>query len=526
MRTLRSRAVIGLLVATMGASALVALGGATEVAPAAGPNRSGPVAPQFVRAPSDRVTKRDPLTFCTFPDGTMTDLYHCYTPNDIRTAYDVNAVPSITVGGQQEPDYGQGQTIVLVDSYGSPTAGADLQTFHDAFFPTLPDPNFTEVYPFGNPQYPSDSGKSKGESGNASAAGWSGEAELDVEWSYAIAPEANIVLLAVPPAETEGVQGFPNLFKAIAQEIAAAPPGTVFSMSFGNTEQTFEGAAASQVAKFDAVFKQGLAKDDNFFVASGDEGTFNAAKQAKTSSNYGYPTVGWPDSSPYVVSVGGTQLQYGWTWDPSSDDPTTPGYWQSTSTPGSNLNAVWNESFGPYASAGGPSVIYPRPSWQTITGYGNTRLQPDVSWNAAVNGGVDEYITAYPQYNCGNTTGCWQISGGTSAAAPQTAASIALVNAARASAGMQPLGFLDPLLYSGVGAADYTDVGPVHEGTAPASFAGSDVGVSGTVNKSVGDLVDNQLWDNPVAGYPTTTGYDLTTGWGVPDVAKLVTDLS
>jgi len=143
-----------------------------------------------------------------------------------------------------------------------------------------------------------------------------------------------------------------------------------------------------------------------------------------------------------------------------------------------------------------------------------------------VNGGVDVYITAYPEYNCGNSTGCWTFYGGTSAASPQTAALVALANAARAAAGKAPLGFLDPILYSGLGASSaYTDVIPMHFGSAPATFAGSNVGVTGPVVKSVGDLVDNQLWEVPVAGYSTTTGYDATTGWGVPNAGAFVAAL-
>src|SRR5205807_8610574 len=114
-----------------------------------------------------------------------------------------------------------------------------------------------------------------------------------------------------------------------------------------------------------------------------------------------------------------------------------------------------------------------------VPGYGDHRIVPDTSWNAAVNGGVDVFISAYPQFNCGNTTGCWSWFGGTSAAAPQTAGLVALVNAARADAGKGPIGFLDPILYGGVGAADYSDIVDQHYGGAPKSFAGSDVGVSG-----------------------------------------------
>jgi subtilase family serine protease len=113
--------------------------------------------------------------------------------------------------------------------------------------------------------------------------------------------------------ETEGVQGFPNLFKAISGEIKATPPGTMFSMSLSATEQAFGGAAKAQTAKFDQVFKTGLARHDNFFAATGDYGSASFCKQHKEASFCPVPAVGYPSTSPYVVAVGGTQLQDGWT---------------------------------------------------------------------------------------------------------------------------------------------------------------------------------------------------------------------
>lgn len=483
------------------------------------------LAPQLESAPASSYTSKAPAGApCVLPDGTGNLHFHCYTPQQIRSAYGVDSVAPLASGAA---NYGQGQTIVLVDSYGSPTAAADLKHFHDTFFPSMPAPKFQEIYPLGNPQGKACNGKGTEHSGTCAAAGWTGEATLDIEWAYSIAPKANIILLAVPPAETLGVQGFPNLFKAISSEITALPAGTVFSMSFGVTEQTFGGAAASQTAKFDAVFRQGLAKGDNFFTSSGDDGTFGTAKQHGETATYDFPTVGWPASSPYVVSVGGTQLMYGWTWAPTSDDPSNDGYFTSTS--GGNTQAVWNATRGPIGTGGGASAVYPRPSWQAgaDAGYGNHRIVPDTSWNAALNGGVDVYITAFPEFNCRNSTGCWGIFGGTSASSPQTAALVALANAARSAAGKSPIGFLDPILYSGVGASSaYNDIVPMHFGSAPVTFAGSDVGVTGPVNKSAGDLVDNQMWDVSVAGYPTTAGYDATTGWGTPKAPAFVAALA
>ena len=523
VRSLTRRAA-PLAMAATGVGAVLTGGGIAISAPAG----LVPLAIQVPRTSQIFPVHRDAFTYCTLPDGTPVDFFHCYTPQDIRAAYGVDAVAALPNG---QPNYGQGQTIVLVDAYGSPTAAADLQHFHDTFFGTFPAPNFQQVFPQGNPQY-NNTCSSSGISGPCAAANWSGEATLDIEWAYSIAPEANIILLAVPPAETEGVQGFPNLFKAISGEIDATPPGTVFSMSFGVTEQTFGGNPANAVKPFDAVFQKGLAKGDNFFAASGDFGTYNAQKQQKESRSYPYPTVGWPASSPYVVSVGGTQLQSGWTWDPSSNTAfdssgnPVPAYWNSTT--GGNSEAVWNESWAPIATGGGASVIYPKPPWQTVNvaGTSNQRLLPDTAWNAAVNGGVDVYITAYPGFNCGNTTGCWSFYGGTSAATPQTAALVALANAERTAEGKSPLGFVAPLLYSGVRASAYKDIVPLHYGSAPATFAGSDVGVNGTVQKSAGDLEDNQLWEVPVAGYPTTNGYDATTGWGTPMAPAFVAALA
>jgi subtilase family serine protease len=449
---------------------------------------------------------------CVYPDSTpssphVQNFIHCYTAQQIRTAYGVSSIP----------EKGDGQTIVLVDAYGSPTAAADLQKFHDTFFPSEPNPNFTAVFPNGAPDY-KNTANGKGQSGSGGASGWAGEATLDIEWAYAIAPHAHIVLVAVPPAETEGVQGFPNLFKAMSDLVDAYPGGTVFSMSFGVTEQTFGGAANQQTSRFDAVFQKGIAKGDTFFASSGDSGSLGVAKQHRDSATYDYATDGWPASSPYVTAVGGTQLQYGWTWNPQSDIAFTADGNFSTDyfnwNPGGNLNVVWNESWLPAATGGGPSAIYSRPSWQSgvLPGAGNHRLVPDLAWNAAVNGGVLVYTSFFPNVN---RVG-WHIYGGTSAASPQVAALTALA-VQRAGHG---LGNINPRIYAS-GGSWFTDVMPVHQGAA------------GVIS---GDLNTNQMFDyngdgipvswDPVPGWPVLSGYDMTTGFGTPNAAAYVAGLS
>jgi subtilase family serine protease len=476
------------------------------------------LAPQAIEAPDTTATTAAGATpACTTPAPIHKyTYYHCYQPSDIRTAYGVDGVAALKSGA---PNMGLGQTIVLVDAYGSPTAANDLQYFHDTFFSGLPNPNFTQVYPFGAPDY-KNIAHGNGLSGPNGAAGWSGEATLDIEWSYAIAPLAHIVLLAVPPAETEGVQGLPNLFKAMQDAIDTYPAGTIFSQSFGITEQTLGGAGSTQTAKFDAVYQNGIAKGDTFIASSGDNGATGASKQHKDTTTYPYATSGWPASSPWVTAAGGTQLQYGWTWDPMSNTPFNADGSQNgdyfNSTSGGNSEVVWNEKNLPAATGGGPSVIYSRPSWQSSVASAigsNARGVPDISWNAAVNGGVLVYITAYSNYQRPG----WHVYGGTSAASPQLAGVVALANAARADNGKGPIGYLNPILYS-LPSSDYRDVKPVSEGSV-----------------SAGQQVDNTLWQfnadgsvspGPVTGWPTTTGWDMTTGFGSPKAGSFVADLA
>jgi subtilase family serine protease len=441
------------------------------------------------------------------------DNLHCYIPSDIREAYGVD----------QLSEKGDGQTIVLVDSYGDPQAAAELQAFHDDFFPGEPDPNFDAVFPLGTPNYTTANPDADGLSGPASAAGWAVEAALDVQWAYAIAPHAHIVLLAVPPAETLGVQGFPNLFKAMSWAVDNYPAGTIFSMSFGVSEPTFGGAAAQQTARFDEVFTKGNAKGDSFFAASGDYGTTGASKQQKLSRPYPFPTAGWPDSSPYVTAVGGTQLQFGWTWNPQSDAAfTADGNFNADYfnwTAGGNTDVVWNESWLPAASGGGPSAIYPRPDWQSSVASvigSDARGNPDIAWNAAVNGAVLVNLQSFlPPDQQG-----YYLIGGTSAASPQVAALTSLLNQRRAASGDGPIGQLAPKLY-GIGGAAFTDVAPVHQGAAGVISGDMD---SNTLFDYNGD--GNAVSVGSVPGWPTLDGWDMTTGFGTPWAPTFLSELA
>jgi subtilase family serine protease len=474
--------------------------------------------PLSVDAPDTGTVPAGGSPACTTPAPAHTyALEHCYTPADIAAAYGIDRFRAAHPGDSAA--LGAGQTIVLVDSYGSPTAANDINFFHNTFYPGLPAPNFDEVYPNGQLTF-DNTATGNGLSGPSGAVGWSVEATLDMEWAYAMAPLAHIVMLATNPAETLGVTGLPNMFKAIRDAIDTYPAGTVFSQSFGLAEQTFGGAAPVQTAGFDETYKHGISKGDTFVASSGDQGSGGNDKTHKLTGVYPFQVVGYPASSPYNLAVGGTQLMYNWLWAPTSTDFLIPGsnalnpaFFASTPATGVAAEPVWQEAWlgpGNNTSAGGKSVVYSSPSWQatqaSITG--GMRGLPDLSWNAAVNGGVLIYITAFPNGSpSGSPTGIrpgWHIEGGTSAASPQIAGLVAVVNAMRAEKGKTPIGDPHAAVYalgnSQNASTYYRDVTPGHFGT---------VGYP---------LVDNRWITNTpsVPGFPVTAGWDMTTGFGSP----------
>jgi subtilase family serine protease len=449
------------------------------------------------------------------PSNTVSTTLHCYAPDQLRAFYGLGPLASSNDGAHQ--------TVVLVDAYGSPTAASDLRFFAQTF--GGPTPNFEAVFPLGSPDYSNPTGNGVAQSGPNSADGWAGEANLDVQWAYAMAPKSHIVLLATPPAETQGVQGLPNLMKAIDWAVGEYPAGTVFSMSFGTDEAAFgsPSAANAQFTKFDATFQRGLAKGDTFFSSAGDTGSTGVVRSHLASTVGAAPEVSYPNVSPYVTSVGGTQVQSGWTWNPTQDEPfltsgaRNPSYWAWT--PGGSTEPVWNESWASIATGGGLSTVYSRPSFQNEVAsiVGNQRGVPDVAWNAAVNGGVLVFHSYFPTLE-GNPR--WSVYGGTSASSPQVAAVTAIANQARATANKGPIGNLNQVIYSSSfnRAAAFSDVVPHSYGTMTPS----------------GVLQTNRLWDtgsdgfvtpDPVPGYSTTTGYDLTTGWGSPKAPGYITQL-
>lgn len=181
--------------------------------------------------------------------GNATTTYQSgYQPSQLKHAYGVDQLPYT----------GAGETIAIVDAYGSPSIQSDLATF-DAQF-GLPAANLTVAYPNGTPR---------------TDAGWALETSLDVEWAHALAPDAKILLVAAKSASTT------NLVSAI--DYATSHGAQVVSNSWGGSEFSSE-------ASYDSHFQHAGVV---YTASAGDSGA----------------GVEWPAASPYVLSVGGTSLQ-------------------------------------------------------------------------------------------------------------------------------------------------------------------------------------------------------------------------
>ena len=291
----------------------------------------------------------------------------CYEPGQIRRAYDLPALYASGVTGR-------GTTIVIVDSFGSPTIRNDLKVFDKAFGLQAP-PKFTIIQPAGHvPAY---------DPNNSDMVGWAGETTLDVEYAHVIAPGASILLVETPVSETEGVHGFPQIVKA-EEYVIRHHLGDVISQSFSATEQTFPNPAAVQALR--GVYQLAARNHVTVLAASGDSGA--ADVKLDESTYYPFPVTSWPDSDPLVTAVGGTQLHVN-----AAGKPGAPTVWNDTYNRAANEFVTGNAGPNPLASGGGRSVLFGRPGYQdgVKRAVGGHRGVPDISMSAACNGSVDTY---------------------------------------------------------------------------------------------------------------------------------------
>jgi subtilase family serine protease len=387
----------------------------------------------------------------------------CYSPQQFQAAYDMGPL-------YKKGLTGKGKTIVLVDAFGSPGAKADLTTFDKAFNLPAP-PSFKILTPDGPiPKF---------DPTNADMVGWGEETSLDIEYSHAMAPGANIVLVETPVSETEGLNGIPQIVAA-ENNIIKRHIGDVISQSFGATENTFP--SKQSILNERSAFVNAAAHNVTVLGSSGDNGATDDSNNAGTLL-YTHRVNSWPSSDPLVTSVGGTQLHL----DATGNRLLSDNVWNDTNVLG-----------GPAAGGGGPSNVFARPAFQNgvKSVVGAQRGTPDVSLSAAVDGAALVYLGAW------SGSEGFNLFGGTSEASPLFSGVVAIADQAAG----HDLGDLNPALYA-LAAQHKPGLVDVTTGNNTVTF-------------------DQGGKTFTVAGFNAETGYDLASGLGTVDGAKLVSELS
>jgi subtilase family serine protease len=424
---------------------------------------------------------------------------HFLIPGDFVTIYDL---PSAFDG--------TGQSIAVVGQ--TDISNSDIDAFRSAAGLTVNDPNKVLV---------------PGTGALTIFPGDETEADLDLEWSTAIAPKATIQYVTV------GNNASFNVFDALHYAITAdAAP--VISISYGNCEASLTTPFVLTVQQW---AQQANAQGQTISGPGADEGAADCDINSN-SATQGL-AVDVPASIPEVTGVGGSEF----TGDQTSTVTAAcaaadPPYWGGACGPSTTVGNPtgssallpipemgWNDTpqslaqtGGFAATGGGASTIFGKPSWQTGAGVpaDGKRDVPDIALNASEF--HDSYLICSQDYFATITppvTSCttgFRASdgqslaaiGGTSAGAPSFAGILALINQATASSG---LGNVNPMLYS-------------LAASSPSAFHDITTGnnkvpcTTGTKNCPAGTTS---------IGFTAGPGYDQVTGLGSLDVTNLIT---
>lgn len=486
------------------------------------------------------------------------------SPQDYAVQYDLNPL-------YQAGTNGTNQTIAIVNE--SNINLSLVQQFRTLFH-VLPTTNLPQVIIDGN---------DPGIDGVNNPGGTNGAAEeayLDVEWSGAIAPNAQIDLVI---AADTALQSGLNLALQHAIYGNVAP---VVSISFGACET----ALGSTNLFLNALYEQGAAQGQTILVSTGDSGS--AGCDNNSTQDYavdGQTVSGWA-STPYNVAVGGTDFYYSsWNQGSTAINNQLMTYWKSDSSGfvtsnsspavsllgyipeqpwngsqyGSNINtglgtidagsggasnaAVCSSSYDPATGAcTGTLSGYPKPSWQSGTGVppDGVRDIPDVSLFASNSINRSEYPICSADGDCqpvssGSTAQITEFSG-TSASTPAFAGIMALVNQKYGPQGqanfvLYPLAAQFPAAFHDV--TNGTNSVPCNITATSGTTSGGSasvvppsrncIAVSNPITVTdgfYGTATEGQIGTGTTPEYNAGVGYDLASGLGSVDANVLVTD--
>lgn len=331
-----------------------------------------------------------------------------YQPSEVQTAYNLNDVYKAGLDGT-------GQTVVIIDAFGSPSIAEDSYVF--SLFYGLPAPILT-VYQPGGPPATADSG-------------WATETSLDVEWAHSVAPGAAIALVVAP------TNSFDDLDAAILFAVENQL-GNVISNSYGTVEAALGGVPFTPL---DDLLLTAASQGISVNYSSGDDGDFSLVE--------GQTDVSYPASSPYATGVGGTSLalkkdgtmafQTGWGNNITRIS-------QSTDASGYNPPTVPPLELGfVFGAGGGTSAVYPLPRYQRFGGlHGKYRMVPDISYLADPYTGVEFFCAGSSCFDIPDPNIYFSTVGGTSLACPMFSGMWAIANEAAG----RPLGLAAASVYN------------------------------------------------------------------------------
>ena len=342
------------------------------------------------------------------------------------------------------------------------------------------------------------------------------EVTADVEVVAAMAPRASVLVYEAPLAG--GNQSIVDTYGAIAQQDRAQ----VVSSSWGGCEP-LTGAAVIRIEA--QIFQEMALQGQSMMAAAGDsgsEGCLPSVKEVPARVAYSLQ-VGNPASQPFVTAVGGTTItRYG--------SPPVQSAWNQTPA-GMGFPAPFNGRHGRpvkypgnLVGSGGISRMWWMPSWQASFVGGQhasgarcgapkrsgCREVPDVSALAAIGTKGTRGYVIYGTAGAFKGQG-WLTVGGTSLATPLWAALTALAD--RQAPGHR-LGLLSPGLYRAARGDPraFTDV-----------TTGNNDYLAAHGRHSHHTCLSRGRRHQPC--YRAAPGYDMATGLGTPQAARLVTDL-
>ena len=424
-------------------------------------------------------------------------------PDDLRLEYDLTP---LMAGGKAAA----GLTTVVLGTQEGTTTGTDPSNCPAPTAPWIP-PSVDAIaayFALGHVTATYNPVRMTNTADDWDTCGSNGEYQLDIEMQSVGAANAKAIDFVASPAS--------EVFETGAQYVAnSLPTAAAVSTSLGlceAEEQEYNGGgptiSGSEPQVLQQAVQQGTAEGQTWFAAAGDTGADDCNDDESGTGNGfqgGNATVDFPGSMPEVVDMGGTQFANCPTQVSCGQDCTTPlcdGFDDGGTLTTFEPEVVWNEGQEGGAGGGGQSLFYSKPSWQTGIGPeadDGARDVPDLSLESSTETpgtAIYDCGTGQDLTCAGNTTGpgTLDLSGGTSLAAPLGAGIFALIAGDKGC----HLGDIHAALYA-LGAA----------------------GSAGLYDITSG----NNGYEDPdggfITGFDAGVGYDLASGWGSLDVAKL-----